>query len=68
MICEQIKAIDPKARGCNRVDLLAYEDIMNVSDVIQVMIVQMFNEREDYMMILFGLSGRTQESIDYWGE
>ena len=35
VICEQIKAIDPKARGCNRVDLLAYEDIMNVSDVIQ---------------------------------
>lgn len=35
VICEQIKAIDPKARGCNRVDLLAYEDIMNVSDAVQ---------------------------------
>ena len=35
VICEQIKAIDPKARGCYRVDLLAYEDIKNVSDVIQ---------------------------------
>ena len=35
VICEQIKAIDPKARGCNRVDLLAYEDIMNISDAIQ---------------------------------
>ena len=35
VICEQIKAIDPNARGCNRVDILAYEDIMNVSDVIQ---------------------------------
>ncbi len=35
VICEQIKAIDPKARGCNRVDLLAYEDIMNVSDTVQ---------------------------------
>ena len=34
----------------------------------QVIIVQMFNEREDYMMKLFGISGRTQESIDYWGE
>ncbi len=33
-----------------------------------VIIVQMFNEREDYMMKLFGISGRTQESIDYWGE
>jgi len=35
VICEQIKAIDPNARGCNRVDILACEDIMNVSDVIQ---------------------------------
>ena len=35
VICEQIKAIDPKARGCNRVDLLSYENIMNVSDTVQ---------------------------------
>ena len=34
----------------------------------RVIIVQVFNEREDYMMKLFGISGRTQESIDYWGE
>ena len=35
VICEQIKSIDPKARGCNRVDLLSYENIMNVSDAVQ---------------------------------
>ena len=35
VICEQIKAIDPKARGCNKVDALAYGDIMNVSDTVQ---------------------------------
>ena len=35
VICEQIKAIDPKVRGCNRVDLLSYDDIMNVSDAVQ---------------------------------
>ncbi|MBO7601273.1 MAG: type II toxin-antitoxin system PemK/MazF family toxin [Lachnospiraceae bacterium] len=35
VICEQIKAIDPNARGCNKVDRLAYEDIMNVSDAVQ---------------------------------
>ena len=35
VICEQIKAIDPKARECNREDLLTYEDIMNVSDAVQ---------------------------------
>ena len=34
----------------------------------KVVIVQMFHEREDFMMKLFGVSGRTQESIDYWGE
>jgi len=34
----------------------------------KVIIVQMFHEREDFMMKLFGVSGRTQESIDYWGE
>ena len=35
VICEQIKALDTNARGCNRVDYLAYEDIMNVSDTVQ---------------------------------
>ncbi|MCR5651036.1 MAG: type II toxin-antitoxin system RelE/ParE family toxin [Lachnospiraceae bacterium] len=34
----------------------------------KVIIVQMFNEKEDFMMSLLGMSGRTQESIDYWGE
>jgi plasmid stabilization system protein ParE len=33
-----------------------------------VVIVNMFHEKEDYMQKLFGCSGRTQESIDYWGE
>jgi hypothetical protein len=34
----------------------------------KIIIVQMFNEKEDFVMKLFGISGRTQESIDYWGE
>jgi hypothetical protein len=34
----------------------------------RVIIAQMFNEKEDFMIKLFGISGRTQESIDYWGE
>ena len=33
-----------------------------------IVVVNMFNEREDFMLKLFGVSGRTQESIDYWGE
>ncbi|SKB84162.1 Plasmid stabilization system protein ParE [Lachnospiraceae bacterium] len=33
-----------------------------------VVIVNMFNEKEDFMLKLFGVSGRTQASIDYWGE
>ncbi len=34
----------------------------------KVTIIQMFHEREDFMMKLFGVSGRTMESIEYWGE
>ena len=34
----------------------------------KVIIVQMFHEREDFMMKLFGVTGRTEESIEYWGE
>ena len=34
----------------------------------QVIVVQIFNEKEDFMQKLFGISGRTQESVDFWGE
>ena len=34
----------------------------------QVVVAQVFNEKEDFMKTLFGVSGRTQESIDFWGE
>ena len=34
----------------------------------RVIIVEMFNEKEDFMYNLFGISGRFQESLDYWGE
>lgn len=34
----------------------------------EVVIVQVFHEKQDFMQKLFGVSGRTQESIDYWGE
>ena len=33
-----------------------------------ITIVQMFHEREDFMIKLFGISGRTPESIIFWGE
>ena len=33
-----------------------------------VIVAEMFGEKEDFMYRLFGISGRTQESIDYWGE
>nr|WP_297707510.1 hypothetical protein [uncultured Butyrivibrio sp.] len=35
---------------------------------VSVVIVNMFNEKEDFMLKLFGVSGRTKESVDYWGE
>lgn len=34
----------------------------------RILVLQMFHEREDFTAQLFGVSGRTQESIDYWGE
>lgn len=37
VICEQVKLIDPAARGCSRLDNLPYGDIMNVSDAVQGM-------------------------------
>lgn len=35
VICEQIKLIDPAARGCSKTDSVPYNQIMEVSDVIQ---------------------------------
>ena len=34
----------------------------------KIIVAEMLDEREDFMFKLFGLSGRSQESIDYWGE
>jgi mRNA-degrading endonuclease toxin of MazEF toxin-antitoxin module len=34
-ICEQIKLIDPAARGCHRVDRLTYASVMDISDALQ---------------------------------
>lgn len=34
----------------------------------KIVIANMFNEKEDFIMKLFGVSGRSQESIEYWGE
>ena len=36
------------------------------NDVVYV--TDMYNEKEDFMWKMFGISLRTQESIDYWGE
>lgn len=34
----------------------------------RVIVAEMFGEKEDFMYRLFGISGRTRESIEYWGE
>ena len=34
----------------------------------RIIIVEIFNEREDFMYELFGISSISQESIDYWEE
>jgi plasmid stabilization system protein ParE len=33
-----------------------------------IIVVQMFHEKEDFMQKLFGISERTQESLNYWNE
>ena len=33
-----------------------------------VIILEIFNEKEDFMYQLFGIATINQESIDYWGE
>ena len=33
-----------------------------------VIIIEMFDEREDFMYQLFGISSISQESEDFWGE
>ena len=35
VICEQVKLIDPSARGCSRIDRVPYDMIMDVSDALQ---------------------------------
>lgn len=34
----------------------------------KIIIVEMFDDREDFMYKLFGISTTSQESIDYWDE
>ncbi len=37
-------------------------------EIDKIIIVEMFDEREDFMYKLFGISTISQESIDYWDE
>lgn len=34
----------------------------------RILIVEMFDEREDFMYKLFGISAFSQDSLDYWNE
>ena len=34
----------------------------------KIVIVEMFDDREDFMYKLFGISSTSQESLDYWDE
>lgn len=34
----------------------------------KIIIVEMFDDREDFMYKLFGISSISQESLDYWNE
>ncbi len=51
-----------------RVIFVNHNHLFYYRDGDTVIIAEMFGEKEDFMLRLFGVSGRTQESIDYWGE
>ena len=44
---------------------LPYEFIIQ-GDFIRV--INIYNEKEDFMWLLFGVDTTPQETIDYWGE
>jgi hypothetical protein len=33
-----------------------------------IMILEIFNEKEDFMYQMFGISTTSKETLDYWGE
>ena len=45
-----------------------FTDCEEKTESEKIIIVEMFDEREDFMYKLFGISTRTQKSIDYWGD
>ena len=50
-----------------RVLFVKHNHLFYYKDDDTIIIAEMFSEKEDFMYKLFGISGRTQESIDYWG-
>lgn len=47
---------------------VAHNYVFYRSEADSIYIVNIYNEREDYMMKLFGIKTTTQETEDYWGE
>ena len=47
---------------------VAHNHLFYYKDGNTIIVAEMFGEKEDFMYKLFGISGRTRESIDYWGE
>lgn len=39
-----------------------------IKDKDTILILEMFNEKEDFMRKIFGIVTTSQETIDYWGE
>ena len=51
-----------------RVLFVNHNHLFYYKDRDTIIIAEMFGEKEDFMYKLFGISGLTQESIDYWRE
>lgn len=51
-----------------RVLFVNHNHLFYYKDGDTIIVAEMFGEKEDFMYKLFGISGRTQESVNYWGE
>ena len=47
---------------------VAHQYVFYRIDAERIYIINMYNEREDFMQQLFGIQTISQESEDYWGE
>ena len=51
-----------------RKNYLKYDTVIYRITDEMIMILEFFNEKEDFIRQMFGILTTTQETLDYWGE